>query len=158
MTGSRGKKLPQNWGPRRKSRAVVPCGGAALLEGSSLLVSAQRSRFSYLFWEPLSSGQLLCALTAEHKAILWKDFLADGIQAADFDWLWAQYYTGEPLFLLEWELSLHLALEELGVRVERGMWAFRVLDEVGWERQSDFARGGRAAEVFLKLLFPIDTR
>lgn len=138
--------------------AVISSRGAALLEGSPMLVPARGSRFSYFSWEPLPAGQLLCALTAEHKATLWKDFLADGIQAAEFDWLWAHYYTGKSLFLLTWELALHLALEELGFRVERGAQVFRVLDGTGRERQFDFARGGPAEKVFLKLLFPLDTK
>lgn len=128
--------------------AVIPSGGKALLEGSSLLASARGSRFSYLFWEPLSSGQLLCALTAQHKATLWKDFLAYGMQAAEFDWLWAQYYTGEPLFLLEWELALHLALEELGFRVERGARAFRVLDGALLEGSSTSSGAARRKRYF----------
>lgn len=36
--------------------AVIPSGGAALLEGSPLLVPARGSRFSYLSWSPCPPG------------------------------------------------------------------------------------------------------
>lgn len=144
--------------PFLRACAVIPAEGAALLRGSKLAVPDRGSRFCYLSWEPLSSGQLLCALTAEHKVTLWKDFLANGVQAVEFDRLWAQYYTGEPLLLLEWTLALYSALEELDFRVERGTRTFRVLDGEGRERHFDFVRGGPAEKVFLKLLFPLDAK
>ena len=71
------------------------------------------SLFAYFAWEPPTPRQFLCALTAAHKARLWRTFLLDGQQPREFEWLWENYYTGEALFLLEWELALRLVLEEL---------------------------------------------
>lgn len=138
--------------------AVLPPGCVPLLSASPLLAPVRGSRFSYLAWEPLPARELLSALTVDHKAALWREFLDDGLQPPEFDWLWELYYTGEPLFLLEWELALRMVLEELGFQIERSERSFHVLDRVGQERRFDFARGGPAEKVFLKLLFPLDAK
>lgn len=141
----------------------VPCAaltpkGAALLEGSSLLARPEGGRFSYLSWERLSPPQLLFALTAAHKALLWREFLEDGCQGAEFDWLWESYYTQEPLHLLEWELALGMVLENLGFRVDRSAASFRITDPQGRGQRFDLVRGGPAEKLFLKLMFPLDTK
>ncbi|MBU5625469.1 hypothetical protein KQI82_00785 [Oscillibacter sp. MSJ-2] len=141
----------------------VPCAaltpkGAALLEGSSLLARPEGGRFSYLSWERLFPRQLLFALTAAHKALLWREFLENGRQSAEFDWLWESYYTQEPLYLLEWEVALRMVLENLGFRVERSVANFHITDSRGRERRFDLIRGGPAEKLFLKLIFPIDTK
>lgn len=138
---------------------VVPRAAHPLLAGSRLLAPAHGARFSYLAWgEPLPACRLLEALTTAHKLLLWQEFLRDGLQPAEFDWLWESYYSGEALYLLEWELALRMALDELGFQVERRDARFSVRDAQGRERRFDFARGGVAEKVFLKLLFPLDTK
>lgn len=138
--------------------AVLLPGCVPLLTASPLLAHVRDSRFSYLAWEPLPARELLSALTADHKAALWREFLDDGLQPPEFDWLWELYYTGEPLLLLEWELALRMVLEELGFQVERSERSFHILDRAGRGRRFDFARGGPAEKVFLKLLFPLDAK
>lgn len=129
-----------------------------LLSACGLLAPTQGSLFAYFSWEPAAPQQFLCALTAAHKARLWRTFLQDEQQPREFEWLWENYYTGEALFLLEWELALRLVLEELSFRVQRDKASFRLLDGKGRERRFDFAQGGPAEKLFLKLLFPIDTK
>lgn len=141
----------------------APCGVFSrrfegLLRGCGLLAPTDGSLFAYLTWEPVPQEQLLLALTCAHKAALWRAFLQDGLQPLEFDWLWTHYYTGEAIFLLEWELALGEVLEDLGYRVDRGPASFRVLDGEGRDRRFDFARGAPAEKLFLKLLFPLDGR
>lgn len=144
--------------PRRTPCGVLPRGRADFLASWGLLLPAQGSLFSYLAWEAVSPRQALYSLTSSHKAALWRAFLLDGQQPLEFDWLWESYYTDEVLFLLEWELALRAVLEDLGFQVERGPASFRVLDGGGRERRFDFAQGGPAEKLFLKLLFPLDTK
>lgn len=138
--------------------AVVPERDAGLLRRSHLLARTPGSRFSYLCWESLSTTQLLSALKAHHKALLWRDFLEDGREPLEFEWLWEGYYAREPQYLLEWELALRMVLEELHYQVERTETHFRVLDPQGRERRFDIVRGGPAEKMFLKLLFPMDNK
>ena len=98
------------------------------------------------------------ALTAEHKALLWESFLADGQQPLEFAWLWEIYYTDQTRWLLEWELALDMVLDQLSFQVNRDTNSFCLLDGTGRERRFDFTRGGPAEKLFLKLLFPLDTR
>lgn len=145
---------------RLPARAVccAACGrDRELLHPGGLLVPTPGSLFTYLAWEPVSTPDLLACLTAEHKTALWRRFLEDDRQPLEFDWLWDAYY-GAPLDLLEWTLTLHGAMEELGFRVERTPCSFRVTDQEGRERRFDFSRGGPAERVFLKLLFPLDEK
>lgn len=144
--------------PTRGSCCAVPSCLRAALTDSGLLVPTQGSLFMYLNWETVPPTARLQALTMSHKAQLWHGFLESGQQPLEFDWLWDAYYAEEPLYLLEWELALRMVLEELGFQVERGDNAFRVVDAGGRERRFDFARGGPAEKVFLKLLFPLDSK
>lgn len=142
---------------------LAPCGVVkrhceALLAACGLLAPTGGSLFSYLAWETVEAPACLSALTAGHKAALWRTFLEDGQQPMEFDWLWESYYSGEAVFLLEWELALRMVLEDLGFQVERGDVCFRVTDPLGRERRFDFAWGGPAEKLFLKLLFPLDTK
>ena len=117
------------------------------------------SAFTYFSWFPeISSSQCLYALLAEHKMQLWQSFLADRQQPKEFDWLWDHYYFEGSHFLLEWELALRMVLERLRFQVERTEHNYRVLDGSGQECHFDFTRGGCAEKVFLKLLFPVDSR
>lgn len=129
-----------------------------LLSSCGLLAPTPGSLFAYFAWEPPTPRQFLCALTAAHKARLWRTFLLDGQQPREFEWLWENYYTGEALFLLEWELALRLVLEELSFQVRRDSASFCLLDGQGRERRFDFSHGGPAEKLFLKLLFPVDTK
>lgn len=138
--------------------AVLPHDCAARLQGSALMPDTVGSRFTYLTWAPCRAPELLFALTASHKVTLWREFLLDGLQPLEFAWLWDAYYQQEPLFLLEWELSLRMVLESEAFGVQRRLTHFQVTDRQGGARLFDFTRGGPAEKVFLKLLFPLDAR
>ena len=56
------------------------------------------------------------ALSARQKEALWRGFLQDGTQPMEFQWLWDAYREGAVDSLLEWELTLQLTLEALGLR------------------------------------------
>lgn len=128
------------------------------LEESGLLRPTPGSLFTYLAWEPVSPLELLQSLTAAHKVQLWRTLLEDGRQPLEFQWLWKSYYAQDALFLLEWELALEIVLEELDFQVERAERFFRMTGPDGRERRFDFARGGPAEKLFLKTLFPTDTK
>ena len=135
---------------RKHEQFVNDCG---------LLVPTEGSAFTYFSWSPETSpSQCLYALHAEHKMQLWQSFLADRQQPKEFDWLWDHYYFEGSHFLLEWELALRMVLEKLRFQVERTEHSYRVLDGSGQECHFDFTRGGCAEKVFLKLLFPVDSR
>ena len=68
------------------------------------------------------------------------------------------YYTDQTRWLLEWELALDMVLDQLSFQVNRDTNSFCLLDGTGRERRFDFTRGGPAEKLFLKLLFPLDTR
>ena len=87
-----------------------------------------------------------------------KQFLTEGRQSLEFDWLWSSYYRDGPLYLLEWELTLRTALAQLGFHMEQRQNTFRLLDREGREQRFDFARGGPAEKLALKLLFPLDDK
>ena len=144
--------------PFRGPCGVLPGEYGDFLADCGLLVPARGSLFAYLAWEAAGPEQALSALDCAHKAALWRAFLLDGRQPLEFEWLWESYYTGEARFLLEWELALRAVLEDLGFRVERGKASFRVTDREGRQRRFDFARGGPAEKLFLKLLFPLDNK
>lgn len=149
------------------ARALAASGGPwgvvsrqheAFVHKCGLLQPTQGSLFSYFAWENARPQQLLTALTAEHKALLWESFLADGQQPLEFAWLWEIYYTDQTRWLLEWELALDMVLDQLSFQVNRDTNSFCLLDGTGRERRFDFTRGGPAEKLFLKLLFPLDTR
>lgn len=102
------------------ARALAASGGPwgvvsrqheAFVHKCGLLQPTQGSLFSYFAWENARPQQLLTALTAEHKALLWESFLADGQQPLEFAWLWEIYYTDQTRWLLEWELALDMVLD-----------------------------------------------
>lgn len=128
------------------------------LEESGLLRPTPGSLFAYLAWEPVSPLELLQSLTAAHKVQLWRTLLEDGRQPLEFQWFWKSYYAQDALFLLEWELALEIVLEELDFQVERAERFFRMTGPDGRERRFDFTRGGPAEKLFLKMLFPTDTK
>lgn len=124
-----------------------------------LLLPTSGSFYGYLAEESLTEKELLLSLSFQQKATLWREFLAEHQQPAEFGWLWSVYYDKNgPLFLLEWELALRLVLEELHFQVEHQDDFFRLLDGEGKVCRFDFVRGGPAEKVFLKLLFPMDTK
>ena len=85
-------------------------------------------------------------------------YSSDGQQPLEFAWLWEIYYTDQTRWLLEWELALDMVLDQLSFQVNRDTNSFCLLDGTGRERRFDFTRGGPAEKLFLKLLFPLDTR
>ena len=143
--------------------AGAPCGAFGpehrdFLRRCGLLAPTAGSCFAYFSWGEFSPRQFLMALSMEQKAGLWRSFLEDGQQYKEFEWLWEDYAAGETVYLLEWELALRAVLEDLGFRLERDELRFQVLDGKGEVRRFDFDRGGPAEKLFLKILFPIDTK
>lgn len=129
-----------------------------ILRTGGLLLPTPGSLFGYLTWQRVSSLDLLLCLGAAHQTQLWTRFLTEGRQSLEFDWLWSSYYRDGPLYLLEWELTLRTALAQLGFHMEQRQNAFRLLDRDGHEQRFDFARGGPAEKLALKLLFPLDDK
>ena len=95
-----------------------------MLVACGLLAPTEGSLFSYFIWQPADTRQLLYSLTPEHKTALWRCFLHDGQQPLEFEWVWEPYYSGEPVFLLEWELTLRMVLADLGLQIQRSAATF----------------------------------
>ena len=105
--------------------------------------------------EELQAQTCLDSLTLADKAALWEVYLSDGLSPKEFDALLEAYRAGENARLLEWELTLQIALENLGMEVVNQQERFSVRDAQGRALQLDYAQGSAAEKMFLKLLFPV---
>ena len=143
---------------RNPSCGAVPRHLEPFLRDCGILARSEGSLFAYYAWAQPSPAQLLSSLTAAHKAQLWRRFLEDDVQPLEFAWLWSAYYTEEAAYLLEWEMTLRMVLDELGYQIERGDASFRLLDAAGTEKRFDFAKGGPAEKLLLKCFFPLDAK
>lgn len=137
--------------------AAVPRQYEGFLQGCSTLPTAG-SAFLYLAWAEVDKPTLLGQLSPAQKKQLWRTFLADGVQPLEFDWLWDAYGAGQAPQLLEWEMALRIVLEELGFTVCRREDFFQVADSRGRLLRFDLVKGGPAEKIFLKLLFPLDSK
>lgn len=126
----------------------------AFVHKCGLLQPTQGSLFSYFAWENARPQQLLTALTAEHKALLWESFLADGQQPLEFAWLWEIYYTDQTRWLLEWELALDMVLDQLSFQVNRDTNSFCLLDGTGGSGSLTSPEADRRKSSFSSCSFP----
>lgn len=128
------------------------------LAGCEMAAPRLGSMFLYLTWGDTDIAGLLETLTVVHKELLWRTFLADGVQTAEFQWLWDSYRSGSVARLLEWQMTLQFVLDELGFSIRRQQSDFCVVDGAGNVRRFDLIRGGPAEKIFLKILFPLDAK
>jgi hypothetical protein len=104
--------------------------------------------------DPEAPGAFLRTLSLEKKVSLWKEALADGMDLREFEWLYERYEKGIFVNLMEWELALQEAMEDLSYRLVNDGRFFAV-EGKKHRRTFDFEQGTAAEKMFLKILFPV---
>lgn len=126
-----------------------------LLE-ENLALPTQNSCFCYgSILEDIRFEDLLQALDLQQKITLWTDFLKDGFDHTEFEWLYGAISQGAVGNRIEWELSLHAAMQGLGYTVQASPNDFELYDGYGCRRYFSFNSTSYAERAFLKILFPL---
>lgn len=106
--------------------------------------------------QEVTAEEMLDSLDFSQKIILWRAFLKDGFDPAEFEWISQSISEGRLDNRLEWELALWEALDQLEFRMVNREKTFELFDGKG-ERVYFGADGGSVAgRVFLKILFPLN--
>ena len=127
-----------------------------LPEADGLFEPDQFTYYRYLLLEEGGDflGKCLDSLTIQQMEELWMNFLRDGATAVEFETLYSRLSEGLPCNMYRWELSLQLALADLGIEVLHEDGGYRVVDADGNRLRYDFASSSAAEKLFLKILFP----
>lgn len=128
-----------------------------LLE-ESLAIPTQNSCFCYgSVFEDMNLEDMLQALTFQQKSILWTEFLKNGFDYAEFEWLYNTISKDIVSNRIEWELSLHTAMQNLKYIIQVSPNDFELHDGHGCRRYFSFNSTSYAERAFLKILFPLNT-
>lgn len=127
------------------------------LQGEEQAVPQWNSCFCYeTFLEDPQAYNYIGALNFEKKISLWISCLRDGLDYIEFEWLFDAIFQNELINRMEWELALHMAMEQLGYRIAMTANAFELYDSQGKRRYFSFDSTQYAERVFLKILYPIN--
>ncbi len=97
--------------------------GSFLLE-ENLAMPTQNSCFCYgHICENINPEDTLQVLTFQQKIILWTGFLKDGFDYTEFEWLYNAISKDVVLNRMEWELSLHTAMQNLKYTIQVSQFA-----------------------------------
>ena len=128
-----------------------------LLE-ENLAQPTQNSCFCYGgVFEEMDLEDTLQTLTFQQKIILWTGFLKNGLDYAEFEWLYNAISKNVVSNRVEWELSLHTAMQNLKYTVQVSPNDFEMHDGHGCRRYFSFNSTSYAERAFLKILFPLNT-
>ena len=128
-----------------------------LLE-ENLAMPTQNSCFCYgSIFEDIKYEDVLQALTFQQKMILWTEFLKDGFDYTEFEWLYHTISKNVVPNRIEWELSLHTAMQNLKYTIQVSPNDFELYDGHGCRRYFSFNSTSYAERAFLKILFPLNT-
>ena len=131
--------------------------GSFLLE-ENLAMPTQNSCFCYgHICENINPEDTLQVLTFQQKIILWTGFLKDGFDYTEFEWLYNAISKDVVLNRMEWELSLHTAMQNLKYTIQVSPNDFELYDGHGHRRYFSFNSTSYAERAFLKILFPLNT-
>ena len=131
--------------------------GSFLLE-ENLAMPTQNSCFcSGHICENINPEDTLQVLTFQQKIILWTGFLKDGFDYTEFEWLYNAISKDVVLNRMEWELSLHTAMQNLKYTIQVSPNDFELYDGHGHRRYFSFNSTSYAERAFLKILFPLNT-
>lgn len=131
--------------------------GSFLLE-ENLAMPAQNSCFCYgNVCEDMNLEDTLQVLTFQQKIILWTGFLKNGFDYAEFEWLYNTISEDAVSNRIEWELSLHTAMQNLKYTLQVSPNDFELYDGHGDRRYFSFNSTSYAERAFLKILFPLNT-
>ena len=129
--------------------------GLFLLE-ETLAAPTHNSCFCYgSLWETMKGEDALQALDFQKKVSLWTGFLKFGFDYAEFEWLYDAISEGVVSNRMEWELSLHTAMENLKYSIQVSPHDFELYDGQGSRRYYSFNSTSYAERAFLKILFPL---
>lgn len=131
--------------------------GSFLLE-ENLAMPTQNSCFCYgHICENIDPEDTLQVLTFQQKIILWTGFLKNGFDYTEFEWLYHTISKDVVPNRIEWELSLHTAMQNLKYTIQVSQNDFELYDGHGGRRYFSFNSTSYAERAFLKILFPLNT-
>ncbi len=130
--------------------------GSFLLE-ENLAMPTQNSCFCYgHICENIDPEDTLQVLTFQQKIILWTGFLKNGFDYTEFEWLYHTISKDVVPNRIEWELSLHTAMQNLKYTIQVSPNDFELYDGHGCRRYFSFNSTSYAERAFLKILFPLN--
>lgn len=131
--------------------------GSFLLE-ENLATLSQNSCFFYgSIFEDIKFEDALQTLSFQQKITLWTEFLKYGFDYTEFEWLYNAITEDVVLNRIEWELSLHTAMQNLKYSIQVSPNDFELHDGHGHRRYFSFNSTSYAERAFLKILFPLNT-
>lgn len=98
----------------------------------------------------------LDTLPFPQKFNLWLQFLENGFDYVEFEWLYDRISKRELNNRTEWELTLYSALNQLNYTLKISESEFELYDGKGERRYFSFNSEQNAQRAFLKLLFPVN--
>lgn len=141
----------------KKGIAAVDWKYRSLLEKEQAICLEPNSRFCYsCLLENTDPCDCLQALNFTQKKILWSDFLKNGFDFTEFEWLYNELSRKTLADRMEWELSLHAAMLDAGYTVQLSAHAFELYDGQAQRRYFSFNSSRYAERAFLKILFPLN--
>lgn len=108
--------------------------------------------FRYLLLSDMPAAFYLESLPVVFKKKLWVLYLQEGVSPVEFDDAFRALQETR-ISAFSWELSLRLALSEVGISVDYDN-GFKILDRDGQRRIFNFNSNCSAEKLFLKLIFP----
>ena len=124
----------------------------------NLAIPTQNSCFCYgSLFEDMKCEDVLRALNFQQKVALWTGFLKYGFDYAEFEWLYNTVSKDIVSNRIEWELSLHAAMQNLKYTIQVSPTDFEIHDGQGKRRYYSFNSESYAERTFLKILFPLNT-
>lgn len=112
--------------------------------------------YGQIFYDVLQPDNCLQALSFMQKVEIWTRFLNEGFDDVEFEWLYHEISENILINRIEWELSLHTAMEDLGYTIKISAHGFELYDGQGQRRYFNFNSLQYSERVFLKILFPIN--
>ena len=143
-----------NW---QTSIAVLDWSAADFPWRQMLIDPGARSFFCYISVNlRVTPDDCLRSLSFPQKLVLWKTFLKDKLEPAEFEWLAEEISKGTVSNRMEWELALREAMKQLQFRIINQENSFALFDGAG--RRLYFGADCRSAaeRALLKILFPLN--
>lgn len=129
----------------------------AFLSREAIAVPVQNSCFCYgSVLGSVSEEDALQALGFQKKTVLWTDFLKDGFDYAEYEWLYHSIENNSVPNRIEWELALHTAMQNSGCTIRMSPNDFELFDGKGNRRYYSINSTNYGERAFLKLLFPLN--
>lgn len=92
----------------------------------------------------------------KNKLTLWKVFLKEKLEPAEFEWLSEEIAEGTISNRMEWELALREAMNQLQFRVVNQENSFELFDDAGKRLYFGADCHSAAERALLKILFPLN--